>query len=139
MESFVSFLALQYDGSDDAATAAAAGIGIVFMLVALALTIVVIVGMWKTFEKAGQPGWAALIPIYNLVVLVQIAGRPIWWFVLFIIPVVGIVIAILVSIDIARAFGKGTGFGLGLAFLGFIFYPLLGFGDARYQGPPAHA
>lgn len=111
--------------------------GIIMMLVWLALVIGIIAGIWKVFTKAGKPGWAALIPIYNIVVLLQIVGRPIWWIVLLIIPIVSIVVAIIVSIDMAKSFGKGTGFGIGLALLGFIFYPMLGFGDAKYQGPAA--
>ena len=91
--------------------------------------------LWKVFTKAGQPGWAALVPVYNLIVLLQIVGRPIWWFILFLIPLVGLVVAIIVAIDVAKSFGKGVGFGIGIAFLGFIFYPILGFGDAQYVGP----
>jgi hypothetical protein len=100
----------------------------------LAVMIVVIAGLWKTFEKAGQPGWAAIVPIYNVVVMLEIAGRPLWWIILLFIPLVNFIILIIVAVDIAKAFGKGTGFGLGLAFLGFVFYPILGFGDARYLG-----
>ena len=65
--------------------------------------------------------------------VLKIAGKPLWWILLLLIPFIGIVIAILVTIEVAKNFGKGTGFGLGLAFLGFIFYPILGFGDAKYQ------
>ena len=97
------------------------------------LGVVVIAGWWNVFTKAGAPGWAAIIPIYNMVVLLQIAGRPIWWILLMLIPIVGIVVQVIMCIDIARNFGKGTGFGLGLAFLGFLFFPILGFGDAEYQ------
>ena len=100
----------------------------------LAVAIVVIAGMWKTFEKAGKPGWGAIIPIYNIILLLEIAGRPLWWFFLLLIPVVNFVVAIIVAIDVARNFGKGAGFGLGLALLSFIFYPILGFSDAQYQG-----
>ena len=110
-------------------------IGIVMMLVWLVVVIGIIAGIWKVFVKAGKPGWACLIPIYNIVVLLQIVGRPIWWLVLLIIPIVSIVVAIIVSIDMAKSFGKGTGFGIGLALLGSIFYPMLGFGDAKYEGP----
>lgn len=112
-------------------------IGIIMMLVWLAVVIGIIAGIWKVFTKAGKPGWACLIPIYNTVVLLQIVGRPIWWIVLLLIPFVNFVILIIVSIDMAKSFGKGTGFGIGLALLGFIFYPMLGFGDAKYQGPAA--
>jgi hypothetical protein len=112
------------------------GIGLVG-LVGLALAVVVIAGMWKVFEKAGKPGWAAIIPIYNLIVLLEIVGKPLWWIVLFFLPCVNIVAFVLIGIEVAKVFGKDVVFGLGLAFLPFIFYPLLGFGDARYQGPAA--
>ncbi len=109
------------------------GGGAIFMIIWLAIVGVVIAGLWQTFTKAGKPGWGAIIPIYNVILLLEIAGRPIWWILLLFIPLVNIVVAIIVGIDVARNFGKGVGFGLGLAFLGFIFYPILGFGDARYQ------
>jgi len=99
------------------------------------LAIVYIAGLWKTFEKAGEPGWAAIIPIYNLYMLVKISGRPGWWWVLLIVPVVNIVIAIIVLIDLAKAFGKGVGFALGMLLLGVIFMPILGFGSATYTKP----
>jgi hypothetical protein len=105
-------------------------------LVYLAFIVLWIVGFWKVFTKAGHPGWAALVPIYNLYILLKIAGKPGWWLLLFFIPVVSLVILILVSLDVAKAFGKGGGYGVGLAFLGFIFYPMLGFSDARYQAAP---
>lgn len=108
-------------------------VSLVILLIQIAVIALIIAGIWKTFEKAGQPGWAALIPFYNGYVLLQVAGRPGWWLLLFFIPFVNIIIAIIVSIDVAKNFGEGTGFGLGLAFLGFIFYPLLGFGEARYR------
>jgi hypothetical protein len=108
--------------------------GGIFGMVWLLIVLVVIVGMWKVFEKAGHPGWAAIVPIYNLIVLLQIAGKPLWWIVLLFIPVANIIAAILISIAVAEKFGKGVGFGLGLAFLGAVFYPILGFGDAKYGG-----
>lgn len=107
------------------------------LVIQLALVVLIFAGFWKTFEKAGKPGWGSLVPIYNAVLLLEIAGKPIWWFILFFIPFVNLIVAILVSIEVAKNFGKGTGFGLGLAFLGFIFYPILGFGDAKYQGRAA--
>ncbi len=111
---------------------AAAIIGIIY----LGIIILIIASFWKVFAKAGKPGWAAIVPIYNIVVILEIIGRPIWWIVLFFIPIVSLVVAILIAIDVAKAFGKGAGFGIGLAFLPFIFYPMLAFGDASYQGPP---
>ncbi len=107
--------------------------GAVFMIIWLALGIGAIAGLWQTFVKAGKPGWGAIIPIYNAILLLEIAGKPVWWIILFIIPFVNVVVAILVAIDVAKNFGKGPGFGLGLAFLGFFFYPILGFGSARYK------
>jgi Family of unknown function (DUF5684) len=101
----------------------------------LLLIVVIIVGMWKVFEKAGEPGWAAIVPFYNVYVLTcKIAQKEILWFILFFIPIVNIIAAIVVSIEVAQKFGKGAGFGIGLALLGFIFYPILGFGPAQYMG-----
>jgi len=110
------------------------GIGIVGIIIYLAVLLVVLIGMWKAFEKAGQPGWGVIIPIYNLYLLTVIAKKPAWWIILMLIPLVNIIILILLNLEIAKNFGKSTGFGIGLAFLGFIFWPLLGFGDAKYQG-----
>lgn len=108
-------------------------VGVIYLVI----VILMIAGLWKTFEKAGEPGWGAIIPFYNVYLMCKIAGRPGWWIILFLIPCVGVIIAIIVAIDIAKNFGKGAGFGLGLAFLSFIFYPILGFGDARYLGKKA--
>ena len=104
------------------------------MLCAVAAAVAAIAGMWKTFEKAGKPGWAALIPIYNMIVMLEITGRPLWWIFFFLIPLVNIGFAILINIDLAKSFGQGIGFALGLMLLGFVFFPILGFGDARYLG-----
>lgn len=110
-----------------------AGAGLVFMLIWLVVVVLTIAGMWKIFSKAGQPGWAAIIPIYNLWVLSKVGDSGVLWFVLtflFGIPIIKL------WIDVAKAFGKGIGFALGMFFLPFVFIPLLGFGSARYQGPP---
>jgi hypothetical protein len=109
----------------------AAIVGIIY----LAVLVLMIASAWKIFVKANEPGWAAIIPIYNIVVMLKICGKPIWWLVLFLIPGVSIVAGILVAISFAKSFGKGTGFALGLIFLGFIFAPMLAFSDATYQGP----
>ncbi|MFI5208013.1 MAG: DUF5684 domain-containing protein [Gemmatimonadales bacterium] len=92
---------------------------------------------WRVFVKAGKPGWAAIIPIYNAVVMLDIVGKPIWWIILFLIPLVNIVVAIIVLVAFAKCFGKGVGFAMGLLFLGFIFYPILAFGSATYTKPAA--
>ena len=107
-------------------------------IIYLAITIIGLIGLAQTFAKAGKPRWGVLIPIYNMVLLLQIAQRPVWWFLLLLIPGVNVVVAIVLSLDIARVFGKGTGFGWGLALLGFVFYPILGFGDAAYLPTAVH-
>ncbi|HUG54470.1 MAG TPA: DUF5684 domain-containing protein [Vicinamibacteria bacterium] len=117
----------------------AALFGGAFGLFGLALAVVVIAGMWKVFEKTGRPGWSAIVPIYNLIVLLEIVGKPLWWIVLFFLPCVNFVAIVLVSIEVAKVFGKDVVYGIGLALLPFVFYPILGFGDARYQAPAAGA
>lgn len=105
-----------------------------FMVVYFAVIILIIAAMWKVFTKAGEPGWAAIVPIYNLIVLLKIAGKPLWWILLFFVPLVNFVIAFMITDAVAKRFGRGTGFGIGLALLPFIFYPILAWGDNRYQG-----
>ena len=115
------------DGSDGS---------LIAILIWLAVVVFMIAAMWKVFTKAGQPGWGALIPIYNAYLLCKIAGKPGWWVLLMFIPLVNIVITFLVALGVAAHFGRGAGFGVGLFFLPFIFYPILAFGDSSY-GPPA--
>ena len=109
----------------------------VSMIFGLLIALLLIVAMWKVFTKAGQPGWASIIPIYNLYIWCKIVGRPWWWILLMLIPFVNFIICIILCIDLAKSFGKGVGFGIGLALLGIIFFPILGFGSAQYQGPAA--
>jgi hypothetical protein len=106
-------------------------------IVGLLVAVLLIVALWKIFTKAGQPGWASLIPIYNVYIWCKIVGRPGWWVILMLIPFVNFIIAIILCIDLAKSFGNGVGFGVGLAFLGIIFFPVLRFGSAQYQGPAA--
>lgn len=127
----------QNDFEGGGAGGAAAAVSMVFNCFALILVILFFVGLWKVFVKAGKPGWAAIIPIYNAIVILEIVGRPIWWIILWLIPCVGVVIAIIVMIDLAKSFGKDALYGVGCALLGFIFVPMLGFGSATYQGPAA--
>lgn len=110
---------------------------LILLLIYFGVIILTIAGCWKMFTKAGQPGWACLIPIVNTYFMCKIAGRPGWWVILMLIPIVSIIFWIIISIDIAKSFGKGTGFGIGIAFLTPIFVPILGFGSAEYQGPSA--
>ncbi len=115
------------------------------ILIYLAVLVLELAGGWQVFVKAGHPGWACIIPFYNVWILLKIVGRPPWWLALFIvglvIPFLGtilvLVLAIIVLVDLAKSFGKGIGFAVGLFFLGFIFLPILGFGSAQYRGPAA--
>ena len=132
MNALALFL-LQGDFSTAETTELDPAVGIGITVVWLAVAILMIAAMWKIFQKAGQPGWAALIPIYNLVVLLQIAKKPVWWIVLMLIPFVNIVVFIIVLISLAQNFGKGAGFAFGLMLLPPVFYPMLAWGDAQYQ------
>jgi hypothetical protein len=111
--------------------------GIIGGLFGLVIGIIELVAIWKIFTKAGKPGWAVLIPIYNLYVMLEIVGRPWWWLLMMLIPGVNVVFFIILVFDIAKSFGKGTGFALGLLFLSIIFFLILAFGDAQYVGPSA--
>jgi hypothetical protein len=110
--------------------------GPMFWICWAAFVILMVAAMWKVFSKAGQPGWAAIIPIYNVYVMCKVAGRPGWWLLLMLIPAVNFVIAIILNVEIAKRFGRGVGFAIGMLFLPFIFWPILGFGSAQYQGGP---
>lgn len=103
-----------------------------------ALVIVMIIAEWKIYEKGGQPGWAILIPFYNIYVLLKLVGRPGWWLLLMFIPVVNFIIGIIVLNDLSKSFGQGVGFTLGLIFLSPIFILLLAFGDYKYIGQGAN-
>ena len=109
------------------------------LVIGLAVVLFFVVAAWKFFVKAGEPGWAVLVPIYNLIVLLKIAGKPAWWFILMLIPGVSLVVAILVSINIAKYFGKGSGFAIGLILLGPIFYSILAFDSSVYKPEPKMA
>ena len=137
MQNLVAFMLFQELTPDQEAAAGAVGTGM--MIVIFALVVLMIAAMWKIFVKAGEPGWAAIVPIYNLYIILKIAGKPAWWLLLFLIPVVNFVVAIIVYIAFAQAFGKGVGFALGLLFLGVIFFPILAWGDSRYTGVPQAA
>lgn len=123
-------LALQSDDNNPMQTV----LGVFFLTVVFAIVVSTIAGAWKTFTKAGEPGWGYLIPIYNLYLMTKIASRPGWWTILMLVPLINIVFQAIVHIGIAENFGKSWAFGLGLLFLPFIFYPILGFGDAGYKG-----
>jgi hypothetical protein len=107
----------------------------VMIVVYIAVIAASIAALWVIFTKAGEPGWASIVPIYNAVVLLKIVGKPTWWVLLYFIPCANIVVSILVMIELAKSFGKETGFGIGLAFLFPIFGCMLAFGDEKYAGP----
>jgi hypothetical protein len=106
-----------------------------YLLLWLAVTVPgALLGWVWVFRKAGQPGWAALIPGYNIYVLVVgVARLSLLWFILVLVPGVQIIAAFLVNLEVAKRFGRSEAFGLGLTLLGFVFYPILGFGSAKYQ------
>ncbi len=100
----------------------------------LGLAVMVLAGMWKTFEKASRPGWGAIVPFYNVYLMCLIGGKPGWWLLLAFIPLVNVVAWLLVCLGIAENFGKTEVFAVGLWLVGFVFFPILGFGDALYKG-----
>ena len=106
----------------------------VVWIIYLAIIVLMIAAYWKIFTKAGKPGWAVIIPIYNIIVLLKIIGKPLWWIILLFIPLVNIWFSIVMVHSLSKSFGRGVGFTLGLIFLGIIFYPILGFGDDKYLG-----
>jgi hypothetical protein len=101
----------------------------------LVITVFLIAANWKIYTKAGQPGWACIIPIYNFYIMLKIVGKPWWWLLLMLIPLVNLIYAIWTVNMLSKSFGKDEGFTVGLLLLGIIFYPILGFGSAKYQGP----
>jgi Family of unknown function (DUF5684) len=120
------------------AVSTGAGVGIgVGAFVGLVVIVFEIAAVWRVFVKAGDRGWKAIIPIWNTLIVLKISGRPWWWIFLYIIPVVWWIVYIIVYYDLAKSFGKSTGFGIGVIILPFIFVPILGFGSSQYVEPYA--
>lgn len=109
----------------------------VIIIIWVILAIILIAANWRIYQKAGKPGWAAIIPIYNVIVLLEIVGKPVWWFLLFLVPCVNIVFVVWTYNLLSKSFGKSEGFTVGLVLLGIVFFPILGFGPATYLGPAA--
>ena len=106
------------------------------MMIGFAVAVLFMIAtMWRLFSKAGESGWKSLIPIYSAIVFQRILGRPGWWVLLMMVPVVNLAIAIIECFDLARVFGKGAGYAIGLMLLGPLFFALLAFGPAKYVGP----
>jgi Family of unknown function (DUF5684) len=107
-------------------------------LLGLVWLVLVVIGFWKVFAKAGQPGWAAIIPIYNVLVMLRVVGRPWWWVLLWLfVPIVGWVVYIILMLNLAKSFGRGVGFGILLFLFPAIWGLILGFGSSQYVGPAA--
>ena len=109
----------------------------IFLVPILIVSVIVIISHWKIYEKAGKPGWASLIPIYNIIVLLEIVGKPIWWIFLILFPCTSFIFLIWITNLLSKSFGQSEGFTIGLLLLSFIFYPMLGFGNYKYLGPSA--
>ncbi|TGE28720.1 DUF5684 domain-containing protein [Hymenobacter metallicola] len=111
--------------------------GIFGSLFYLAFIVLIVAGMWKMFEKAGKPGWASLIPIYNLIVMHEIIGRETWKIILYLVPFVNIYFYITLFVSMCKSYGKtGLGNYLAMIFFSFVYIPYLGFSsDVRYVGP----
>lgn len=121
------------NGGDAAAAGILALFGLVFFVILAAIVLVIVVSMWKIFDKAGKPGWAAIVPIYNIIILLEIIDKPIWWIVLFFLPFANVVAAILVNLELAKKFGKDGLFAVGMILLPIVFFPILAFGNAQFQ------
>lgn len=110
-------------------------VGIIFLVIELAIIAIAFLGFWKVFEKMGRKGWEGIVPFYNFYILLQIFNKPIWWLVLLLIPFVNLVIMVILCIEIAKSFGKTPAYGVGLALLAPVFFPLLGFGRDTFTPP----
>jgi hypothetical protein len=134
-----------YTYSDPSMIASSATLGAMigtYSVVLLAFYVLLVIAQWKIFTKAGEAGWKSLIPIYNLVIMYKIVGLSPWLLLIYltaVIPVVGYIAILILSIvsmvKLGKAFGKGTGFIVGLIFLTPIFQMILGFGSSTYEGP----
>lgn len=116
---------------------------IVISLIGLAIGIFEIIALSKLFKKAGKPGWAAIVPVYNMIILYEIIGYK-WYyifvFILSAIPIIGGLVVLLfgltMNMKLAKSFGQSTGYGIGLWLLGAIFIPIIAFSnDIKYVGP----
>jgi hypothetical protein len=117
--------------------------GVLILVVYLAFLVLMIASIWTIFTKSGKPGWAAIVPIYNIIVMLEIAKKPTWWILLFLVPVANIVVGIMMWNEIAKSFGRTSAFTVGLILLMPVFLPMLAFGSGdpqlmrEYQGNDA--
>ena len=136
--STIALVLLLFTGTAFARQSSASGaevalVALPMVLFGIGVGLFMLICQWKIFEKAGKPGWAAIIPIYNVIVMLQMVDKPEWWIILFIVPVANVIIAIITVVALAEKFGQETGFAIGMLLLPIIFYPILAFGDSRYQ------
>lgn len=104
----------------------------VFITIMFSLSILMAAGVWYMFEKAGKPGWASIVPIYNIIVMLEIAQKPTWWLAMFFLPIANIIFLVMMFNGISKSFGKDAGFTVGMVFLNQIFFAILGYGSAEY-------
>ncbi len=109
-------------------------LAVILYIVFLGMMIFMYIALWKIYTKASKPGWASLVPIYNIIVMLEIAKKPTWWIFMMLIPIANFVFAIMIINGISKNFGKSEGFTVGMIFLPYVFYPILGFGSAQYIG-----
>lgn len=126
-----------YDASSATGTAALFAIISACIIPIIIIWVLMVIAHWKIYEKAGKPGWAAIVPIYNIIILLEIVGKPVWWILLFLIPCVNIVFLVWTINLLSKSFGQSEGFTVGLLLLGIVFYPILAFGNYQYLGPSA--
>ena len=128
---------MDYDYYYTNSTASSGGPTSLQMTASAILILIIVISQWRIFTKAKQDGWKALIPIYNTYIVLKIIGKPWWWLIMLVIPIINIFFAFALSHHLAKSFGKGMGYTLLLFFLPIIGYPMLAFGDATYKGPSA--
>lgn len=105
---------------------------LLFVLIYIGIIVLMITSVWKVFTKANQPGWAAIVPIYNIIIMLEVAKKPTWWVAMYFIPIANFVFMIMTLNGISKNFGKDEGFTVGMVLLGIVFWPILAFGNAQY-------
>jgi hypothetical protein len=105
---------------------------LLFVLIYIGIIVLMISSIWKVFTKANQPGWAAIVPIYNIIIMLEVAKKPTWWVAMYFIPIANFVFMIMTLNGISKNFGKDEGFTVGMVLLGVVFWPILAFGNAQY-------
>lgn len=105
---------------------------LLFVLIYIGIIVLMITSVWKVFTKANQPGWAAIVPIYNIIIMLEVAKKPTWWVAMYFIPIANFIFMIMTLNGISKNFGKDEGFTVGMVFLGIVFWPILAFGNAQY-------